>query len=391
MSVVWSAETPKGLLQIRTGLGYGNYAIILNESKAAARRVGIARIMHDSKESAIAHAQLWADKLNAPKPQIAWKTGYQPHSRNHIEAAITGIGTVGVYQSMFGSWKITIDGSLVRNECHGLPVGSFPTSEAAVTAVNEWYAARQAEPAAEKRGTFKTPDGKEFYEPLQPTAARVTNTTTKYAWRRRQDGKRFDCTTGALQVMICSDGSWRPYRANEWIGHDSYTTSEAAMHAAEAWYTAPEYATVAELTALAESVLELTKRTVALEQRPTRIDAALLEPAGTTYPLDQAQQLAKLLHAKHYADVIGWRVADTLLGALDQIDNMTAGMVRERKQPSSMVEAHRLYVKCELAAEQLLIAICVQGFENDSDAEKVLKSQTGSVAQFLIRFIRGEL
>jgi hypothetical protein len=45
--------------------------------------------------------------------------------------------------------------------------------------------------------------------------------------------------------------------------------------------------------------------------------------------LSYAHQLANHLHRRHYPEVQGWEPAKDLLGLLDQIDNMTAGLVRQ--------------------------------------------------------------
>lgn len=46
--------------------------------------------------------------------------------------------------------------------------------------------------------------------------------------------------------------------------------------------------------------------------------------------LKQAQDLANALHTKHFAETApDWKVADDLTTVLDQIDNMTAGMIRK--------------------------------------------------------------
>jgi hypothetical protein len=45
--------------------------------------------------------------------------------------------------------------------------------------------------------------------------------------------------------------------------------------------------------------------------------------------LSYAHQLANHLHRRHYPEAQGWEPAKDLLGLLTQIDNMTAGLVRQ--------------------------------------------------------------
>ena len=44
--------------------------------------------------------------------------------------------------------------------------------------------------------------------------------------------------------------------------------------------------------------------------------------------LGQLQRLAVAIHAKHFSDVQQWKVGDDIDLVISQIDNMTAGMMR---------------------------------------------------------------
>lgn len=72
--------------------------------------------------------------------------------------------------------------------------------------------------------------------------------------------------------------------------------------------------------------------------------AAVLRETGDAH--GYATRLAAAIQARHFPEITQWKPLPELAGVLTQIDNMTSGLVKRKRDPLSIPELLLMYDQC---------------------------------------------